>query len=90
MGSKWLSDEEIEELKKARPASDNPGIDFYWLGYDAGKMATKEKYEDSRGTWLEEYNRACAAEKERDALKAENALLKSKVKKLKKKLKGGF
>jgi len=85
MGSQWLSDEEIEELKKARPA-----IDFYWLGYDAGKMATKEKYEDSRGSWVDMYNRAQAAEKERDALKAENALLKSKVKKLKKKLKGGY
>lgn len=85
-----MSEEEIEELKKARPASDNPGVDFYWLGYDAGKMSTKAQYEDSRGSWSDMYSRATKAEAERDKLKAENELLKSKVKKLKKKLKGGF
>jgi len=85
----YIDDKELEELKKARPSSGNESLDFYWLGYEAGEASAKTQYEDSRGTWIEMFNKKNEAEKERDAAKAEVDALKAKVKKLKKKLKGG-
>lgn len=41
--SKWMSDEEISEIKRARPLTGNGFVDAYQLGFDAGSALIKEE-----------------------------------------------
>lgn len=83
----YLSDEEVQNLKKQRPLTGSDFVDAYQLGYDAGCMSSdSELAEKDKKFWVK-YDE-CSKQKERaDALEEENARLREKVKKLKKALK---
>lgn len=90
----YIDDEELQRLKRERPMTGNDTIDGYNIGFEAGvKYGVEQQKRETdmyRGWYTEHKQKQEEAEKERDKLKAENGLLKSKVKKLKKKIKGGF
>ena len=90
----YIDDEELQKLKRERPITGNDTIDGYNIGFEAGVMHGVEKQKKEtdmyRGWCKEHKEKQEKAEAERDGLKAENAALKSKLKKLKKKVKGGF
>lgn len=84
---RWVSQEEIDEMKKARPTCGNEALDFYWLGYEAGKEAgvreTEPQVEQYRNWWRESNDTIKAIEAERDELAAKVEKLRRKIKKLK-------
>ena len=82
--SKWMSDEEIEELKKARPLTGNEFVDAYYLGFDAGKSALQHELDDVTSKKADIYFEKIDAEKRVGELEKENAALKKKIAKLKK------
>lgn len=91
--SVWITKDEIEELKKARPSCGNPQLDFYWLGHDAGKEAgIKEQEAHTRQyqRWYDdEHKKVERLEADNASLKMEVERLKAKVKRLKKEAKHG-
>jgi len=78
--STWMTDEEIEQLKKERPLTGNDFIDAYQLGYDQGIREMNGKLEKAETEKSNNYWGKYNAEKERDELKAEVERLKAKVK----------
>lgn len=74
-------------MEEKQELTGNDFIDAYNLGVEAGKKMQESAYKDSRGSWFEMYSQKNTAEKELAEAKADNAKLKEKVKKLKKKLK---
>ena len=85
--SRWMTDEEIEELKKARPLTGNEFVDAYNLGFDAGKSALQHKLDDVESKKSELYWKKLEDEKRVGELEKENAELKKKIAKLKKRCK---
>lgn len=85
--SQWMTDEEIEELKKARPLTGNEFVDAYYLGFDAGQSALKHEIDDANSKKSELYWKKLEAEKRIGELEKENAELKKKIAKLKKRCK---
>ena len=85
--SQWMSDEEIEELKKARPLTGNEFVDAYYLGFDAGKSALQHELDDVKSKKADIYFEKIDAEKRIGELEKENAELKNKIAKLKKRCK---
>lgn len=82
--SKWMSDEEIEEIKRARPLTGNDFIDAYQLGFDAGKASRQQEIDESQSRRSELYFAKANAEKRAKELEEENDRLRKKVAKLKK------
>lgn len=82
--SKWMSDEEIEEMKSARPLTGNDFIDAYQLGFDAGKASRQQDIDESQKRCSEFYFAKDKAEKRVKELEEENDRLLKKVAKLKK------
>lgn len=82
--SKWMSDEEIEEMKRARPLTGNDFIDAYQLGFDAGKASRQQEIDESQNRRSELYLAKDKAEKRVKELEEENDRLRKKVAKLKK------
>ena len=82
--SKWMSDEEIEEMKRARPLTGNDFIDAYQLGLDAGKALRQQEIDESQNRRSELYFAKDKAEKRAKELEEENDRLRKKVVKLKK------
>lgn len=83
----YLSDEEIENLKKQRPLTGSDFVDAYQLGYDAGRMSRDSELAEKDKKFWAKFDE-CSKQKERaDGLEEENARLREKVKKLKKALK---
>ena len=82
--SKWMSDEEIEEMKRARPLTGNDFIDAYQLGFDAGKASRQQEIDESQNRRSELYFAKDKAEKRVKELEDENDRLRKKVAKLKK------
>lgn len=85
--SQWMTDEEIEELKKARPLTGNEFVDAYYLGFDAGKSALQHELDDEKSQKSKLYWEKLEAEKRVGELEKENAELKKKIAKLKKRCK---
>lgn len=82
--SNWMSDEEIEELKKARPLTGNDFIDAYQLGFDAGSASRQHEIDEAKKTRSDYYWDKDKAEKRAKELEEENEKLRKKVSKLKK------
>lgn len=82
--SKWMSDEEIEEMKRARPLTGNDFVDAYQLGLDAGKALRQQEIDESQNRRSELYFAKDKAEKRVKELEEENDRLRKKVAKLKK------
>ena len=82
--SKWMSDEEIEELKKARPLTGNDFIDAYQLGFDAGSASRQRELDEEMSKRSDYYFAKTKAEKRVEELEEENGRLLKKVSKLKK------
>lgn len=82
--SKWMSDEEIEELKKARPLTGNDFVDAYQLGFDAGSASRQHEIDKANNERSDYYWDKDKAEKRAKELEEENEKLRKKVSKLKK------
>lgn len=82
--SKWMSDEEIEELKKARPLTGNDFVDAYQLGFDAGSASRQHEIYEAEKKRSDYYLDKDKAEKRAKELEEENDRLRKKVSKLKK------
>lgn len=82
--SKWMSDEEIEEMKRARPLTGNGFVDAYQLGFDAGKASRQQEVDESQKERSEYYLAKYKAENRVKELEEENEKLRKKVSKLKK------
>ncbi len=82
--SKWMSDEEIEEMKRERPLTGNDFIDAYQLGFDAGAASREIEIKEAESKRIEYFWAKDKAEKRAKELEEENAALKKKVAKLKK------
>ena len=82
--SKWMSDEEIEELKKARPLTGNDFVDAYQLGFDAGSASRQHEIDEAEKKLSDYYWDKDRAEKRVKELEEENEKLRKKVAKLKK------
>lgn len=82
--SKWMSDEEIEEMKKARPLTGNGFIDAYQLGFDAGCASRNHELEEESRKRNEYFWAKDKAERRVKELEEENEKLRKKVSKLKK------
>lgn len=83
----YLSDEEVQNLKKQRPLTGSDFVDAYQLGFDAGSMSRDSELAEKDKKFWAKYDE-CSKQKERaDGLEEENARLREKVKKLKKALK---
>ena len=82
--SKWMSDEEIEELKKARPLTGNGFVDAYQLGFDAGSASRQHEIDEAEKKSSNYYWGKDKAEKRVKELEEENEQLRKKVAKLKK------
>lgn len=85
--SKWMSDEEIEEMKRARPLTGNDFVDAYHLGFDAGSASRQNEVDKEIRERSEYYWAKDKAEKRVKELEAENEKLRKKVAKLKKRCK---
>ena len=83
--SQWMTDEEIEDLKKKpRPLTGNDFVDAYYLGFDAGKSSLQRELDDVTSKKSELFWDKMNAEKRADDFEKENAELKKKISKLKK------
>lgn len=82
--SKWMSDEEIAELKKERPLTGNDFIDVYQLGFDAGCASRNHELEEESTKRSEYFWAKDKAERRVKDLEEENERLRKKVSKLKK------
>lgn len=82
--SKWMSNEDIEELKRARPLTGNDFIDAYQLGFDAGRASLQKELDDETSKRSEYYWAKDKAERRAKELEEENEKLLKKVSKLKK------
>ena len=82
--STWMSDEEIEEMKRARPLTGNDFIDAYQLGFDAGSASRQRELDDEGKKRSEYYWAKDKAERRAKELEEENEKLRKKVSKLKK------
>lgn len=82
--SKWMSDEEIEEMKRARPLTGNGFVDAYQLGFDTGKASRQQEVDESQKERSEYYLAKYKAENRVKELEEENEKLRKKVSKLKK------
>lgn len=82
--SKWMSDEEIEEMKRTRPLTGNGFVDAYQLGFDAGKASRQQEVDESQKERSEYYLAKYKAENRVKELEEENEKLRKKVSKLKK------
>ena len=82
--SKWMSDEEIEELKKARPLTGNDFVDAYQLGFDAGSASRQHEIDEAEKKRSDYYWSKDKAERRAKELEEENEKLRKKVAKLKK------
>lgn len=82
--SKWMSDEEIEEMKRARPLTGNDFVDAYQLWFDAGKASRQQDIDEAQSRRSELYFAKANAEKRVKELEEENEKLRKKVSKLKK------
>lgn len=85
--SKWMSDEEIEEMKKARPLTGNDFIDAYQLGFDAGSASRQHELDEETDKRSEYFWAKDKAERRVKELEEENAGLRKRVAKLKKRCK---
>lgn len=85
--SKWMSDEEIAELKKERPLTGNGFIDAYQLGFDAGSASRQHELDEESGKRSEYFWAKDKAERRVKELEEENARLRKRVAKLKKRCK---
>ena len=85
--SQWMTDEEIEDLKKSRPLTGNDFVDAYYLGFDAGKSSLQHELDNVTNKRSEFYLDKINAEKRAAELEKENAELKKKISKLKKRCK---
>ena len=85
--SKWMSDEEIEELKKARPLTGNGFIDAYQLGFDAGSASRQHEIDKANNERSDYYWSKDKAERRVKELEEENEKLRKKLAKLKKRCK---
>ena len=79
-----MSDEEIEEMKKARPLTGNGFIDAYQLGFDAGCASRNHELEEESRKRNEYFWAKDKAERRVKELEEENEKLRKKVSKLKK------
>lgn len=79
-----MSDKEIEDMKKARPLTGNGFIDAYQLGFDAGVASRENEIHEAETKRSEYYWAKDKAERRVKELEEENAALKKKVAKLKK------
>lgn len=82
--SKWMSDEEIEEMKKARPLTGNDFIDAYQLGFDAGSASRQHEIDEETSKRIEYYWAKDKVERRVKELEEENERLSKKLAKLKK------
>lgn len=82
--SKWMSDDEIEDMKKARPLTGNDFIDAYQLGFDAGSASRQHELDEESKKRIDYYWAKDKAEKRVKELEEENDRLRKKVSKLKK------
>lgn len=82
--SKWMSDEEIEEMKRARPLTGNDFVDAYQLGFDAGSASRQHEIYEAEKKRSDYYWDKEKAEKRVKELEDENEKLRKKVSKLKK------
>ena len=82
-----MSDEEIEELKKARPLTGNDFVDAYQLGFDAGSASRQHEIDEVNKVRSDCYWGKAEAEKRVKELEEENEKLRKKVAKLKKRCK---
>ena len=85
--SKWMSDEEIAELKKERPLTGNGFIDAYQLGFDAGCASRQHEIDKANNDRSDYYWGKDKAENRVKELEEENEKLRKKVAKLKKRCK---
>lgn len=85
--SKWMSDEEIEEMKKARPLTGNGFIDAYQLGFEAGSASRQHELDEESTKRSEYFWAKDKAERRVKELEEENARLRKRVAKLKKRCK---
>ena len=81
---KWMSDEEIAEMQRARPLTGNDFIDAYQLGFDAGSASRQHEIDEETSKRSEYYWAKDKAEKRVKELEEENERLRKKVAKLKK------
>ena len=84
--SKWMSDEEIAEMQRARPLTGNGFIDAYQLGFDAGSASRQHEIDEAAKIRSDYYWGKDKAEKRVKELEEENEKLRKKVVKLKKRL----
>lgn len=82
--SKWMSDEEISELKKERPLTGNGFIDAYQLGFDAGCASRQNDLDEESRKRKEYFWAKDKAERRVKELEEENERLRKKLAKLKK------
>lgn len=82
--SKWMSDEEISEIKRARPLTGNGFVDAYQLGFDAGSAYRQHEIDEAYKKRSDYYWDKDKAEKRVKELEEENEKLRKKVAKLKK------
>lgn len=82
--SKWMSDEEIAELKKERPLTGNGFIDAYQLGFDAGCASRQHELDEESRKRSEYFWAKDKAERRVKDLEEENERLSKKLAKLKK------
>lgn len=85
--SKWMSDEEIAELKRERPLTGNDFIDAYQLGFDAGSASRQHELDEEADKRSEYFWAKDKAERRVKELEEENARLRKRVAKLKKRCK---
>ena len=79
-----MSDEEIAELKKARPLTGNGFIDAYQLGFDAGCASRQHELDEEKAKLGEYFTAKINAERRVKELEEENERLSKKLAKLKK------
>ena len=82
--SKWMSDEEIAEMKKERPLTGNGFIDAYQLGFDAGCASRQHELDEEADKSSEYFWAKENAERRVKELEEENESLSKKLAKLKK------
>lgn len=85
--SQWMTDEEIEELKKARPLTGNGFVDAYQLGFDAGSASRQHEVDEAEKKRSDYCWGKLEAEKRVKELEEENEKLRKKLSKLKKRCK---
>lgn len=85
--SKWMSDEEIEEMKRARPLTGNGFVDAYQLGFDAGSASRQHELDEEIKKRSDYYWKKDKAERRVKELEEENERLSKKLAKLKKRCK---